>query len=263
MASDAAAHLDAPHSDPAEDRRARARGVSADLEAIFGQPEREDATSQANSAPTGPTRGPLSGLMGRRAPAVETHRGLSLASVGALAAAALAGVAAGSLIVKPKPHAAAPSAAPALPRPDALPIEMAPPVQTPQAADASLAAPSPPIPAMALAPPPAASPRRAAVKRTRAKGTCCSYAEVKAADRRLRQAYAEAIRAGAPRTTIVSARERWETTRRRAAHDPARLVAGYRSIAADLQRASVHRRERAAPHAIRTRFHPRYPAWWW
>ena len=215
MASDAVSHLGLPLQDPA---------VSADLEAIFGRPPPTSGVARPRAARVAkaPGAGEAQGL-----------RRLSAASLGALAAAALAGIAAGSLLVK------APGRTPATPAPPpaALPVEMLPPLQTPQAADAALAA-------VAMAPVEThAAPISAAtgaVHTVRHAARPHTYAQVVAADHRLRAAYAAAIRAGAPRAILVADRERWVSLRRRAAHDPVRLVAGYDAIARDLDQAAVH-----------------------
>lgn len=251
MASDTAARFDAPRHNSDDERRERARSVSADLEAIFGQPLAGAAQTRAKT---------VSAARAPRGEAAPGHR-LSAASMGALAAAALAGLAAGSLLMKPVSPAKTAASHPA-----ALPVEMTSGVTAPQTAEATLPEPGPLAPTRApsyalAAPPPAPGPARS-VRRVRAREACCTYAEVQAADRHLRQAYAGAIRAGAPRSVIVEARDRWAAARRRAAHDPARLVASYRAIAGDLTRASARTRAHA-PRTIRARFHPRYSAWWW
>jgi uncharacterized protein len=126
----------------------------------------------------------------------------------------------------------------------------------PQAPDAAVPAPAAPTPVKAARPM-----RTHALPKARTARACCSYAQVQAADRRLRTAYAVAVRAGVSRGEIAAARDRWSTTRRRAAHDPVRLVATYRDIADDLNRAAT--RTRAHPARLRrARFEPRYTAWW-
>lgn len=239
MASDAVSHLGLPLRDPA---------VSADLEAIFGRPPPASGAARPRAARVGKARG-----------AGEAHglRRLSAASLGALAAAALAGIAAGSLLVK------APGKTPATPapHPGALRVEMLPPLQTPQAADAALAA-------VALAPvethaaPISAAHTVRTVHAVRHAARPRTYAQVVAADRRLRAAYAAAIRAGAPRALLVEDRDRWASLRRGAAHDPARLVAGYDAIARDLDHAAARSHARPMRTAAHGRFRPRFPAWW-
>src|SRR5947209_5713988 len=96
MASDAASPIGLPLHDPAGgERRDRARSVSADLEAIFGEARLAPAEPRARRVAHPP-----------RAPG-ERPRRLSAASLGGLAAAALAGIAAGALLVQ-APHSPAP-----------------------------------------------------------------------------------------------------------------------------------------------------------
>jgi len=245
MASDTASELLSPPPDAraAEGRAQRARTVSADLEAIFGQTRATVVEPRARRMTPGARRGP-------DAP----PRRLSAASLGGLAAAALAGVAAGALLMKPIDRTQPPPKA----HPAALPVEMVPPLQTPQAADAALAAavlvPMTPAPAVRTA----SAPKPAAARRAHS-----SYAQVQAADRRLRAAYEAAIRAGAPRAVLVSSRDRWAQIRRRAAHDPERLIAGYGDLARDLDRDAA--RNRGGPVQVserHSRWKPRFRAWW-
>lgn len=243
MASDAASQLGIPSQDPipgASERRDRARSVSADLEAIFGQPRPVETPARARPVGRAPRRD-----------SEDAPRRLSAATLGGLAAAALAGIAAGSLLVK-VPHRAAPSAAAsgnALPHRGPLPVEMVPPPQIPQASDAALAAPAETAEALAPARHAQAKPRHAGP----------SAETVRAADRRLRTAYEAAIRAGAPRRLLVDSRDRWASARRREARDPAKLVASYNAIAADLTRAAAHSHNRPARRSL---FHPRFASWW-
>jgi len=241
MASDAASSFGLPLHDPAGgERRDRARSVSADLEAIFGETQAVPLEPYDRRVARTP-----------RAPSDRVRR-LSAASLGGLAAAALAGIAAGALIVQ-APHGSAPP--PVRPHPEAIPVEMVPPLQTPQAADAAMAgaAPveAPPAgPVMVAAAP---TPRHVRVRHA------ANYAQVQAADRRLRAAYSAAIRAGAPRTILVADRDRWAALRRRAGRDPAGLVAGYGELARDLDRGHAREIRASAP---RGRFHPRFRPWW-
>ena len=217
MASDAASTLNDPLA--SAERRERARSVASDLEAIFG--EREVA-SRPQRRVARPIRGVRDGTAGPKR--------LSAASMGGIAAAALAGIAAGALLVK---GPARPDKSPT--HPAALPIELVPAPSTPQASDAALAAPDQPLD-VRPAPPPALPRATAPAERSQPRGTA-SRADIMAADRRLRAAYATAIRAGVPRSTLAEHRDRWSSVRRRDAHDPGRLVASYRDIAADLNRA--------------------------
>lgn len=239
MASDAA--LSSPDAFGAE-RRARALAVDDELSAIFGaaQPAADVRATAAR------------GVAGRRRPPSDGASRFSAASLGAIGAAALAGIAAGVLMVRApgKPAPSAPT------HPAALPVQLVPPAETPQAADAELAGPSISLPTIAKPPQPSAAPwshapRPATVRR-----------DVASADRRLRAAYAAAIRAGVARSTLAQERDRWASARRRNAGEPERLVIAYRDIAGDLNREAAHAHKRGAGSERRFRFHPRFPAWW-
>lgn len=259
MASEAAPHLDATDDGPASpagERLSRAHEVSAELEAIFGKavPEgRALAPSPVHAQPARRRRRPRDG---------DGSQTVSLTSIGAVLAAALVGIAGGSLLGRAQ-HARPAAAAPAAPsHPASLPIETLPPIQPPQEIDAALSVPQAADEAPAK-PVVRARPTRTHVRAThrlRAAHACCSVAEVQAADRSLRAAYADAVRSGVPRGEIVAARNRWSAARRHAPHDPARVVASYHEITDDLNRAS--RRARTYARAESGRFHPRYAAWW-
>jgi hypothetical protein len=237
----------------------RAREVSADLEAIFGQPAQlpmpaSHARSEVASRRPGPR---------------EAARRNNMASVGVVSAAALAGVAIGSLLAHVPQFArppflafaeSAPQPQPEPPRPATLPVLVAPPSQAPQqVVDVPVAtAPEP----TAAKPKPRKVRTHARTPRPARPGYA-SYAQVQAADRELRDAYAVAIRKGVPRSEIMEARDRWSAARHRAAHDPLRLVDDYRDIAHDLNRASDRTYARQDAHQDRGgRFQPRYAAWW-
>lgn len=254
MASDPAPPLESLEPSLLAARRAESRAVAADLESIFGPPP-----ADAESAPRPAGRG------GPEHPVIAP-RGSRLGVAGALAAAAFLGVAAGAFVmtasgdVRPKPPAERP----------ALRVELA------QAPGPPSPGPIDPRPLQTLAPQPAAAPiavaqpvaqvsapvRRAARK---APVPCCSYAQMAAADRRLRRAYSGAVRAGAPRLLLVSYRDQWETLRRKGARDPRGLVTGYRRLASDLDRAAARARSsRYGPSrvAARSPWRPRYAPWW-
>jgi hypothetical protein len=209
-----------PFNDPlaTAERTGRARAVQADIEGILGEPV------PASARPLGAAR------VDRRPRDAGSRRRVSMASLGGVAAAALAGLAAGTLLMRsPKP---APAPVAAKPHPAALPIEIAPPVQTPQAADAAQAHAAPR--AAVVEAPAAATPAA-----PRAKAAHAGHVSVRSADRRLRAAYAQAIRAGVPRALLAEDRDRWASARRRFAHDPARLIAAYESLTRDLDRAAA------------------------
>lgn len=69
-----------------------------------------------------------------------------------------------------------------------------------------------------------------------------------AADRRLRRAYASAVRAGAPRSVLIDYRDDWQRLRRRAPREPRLVAARYDQMASELQHLA-HRRSvaHAAP----------------
>jgi hypothetical protein len=58
------------------------------------------------------------------------------------------------------------------------------------------------------------------------------------ADRRLRHAYRNAVRAGVPRPALVSYRNRWAELRRGAGRNPARTAQDYRKLEMALSRAA-------------------------
>ncbi|HEX3700168.1 MAG TPA: hypothetical protein VHV27_05780 [Phenylobacterium sp.] len=241
MASDIASEFAFPLQDQtaAAERSGRARSVSAELETIFGRV----APGAASRARPRVARSPHPGGTARRR--------ISAASLGALGAAALAGLAAGTLLMRRPPP-------PAKPHPAALPVEMVAPAQTPQAADAALAAPvaAPGEAAVAQARPASPPPAARHVRPAR------SYAALKAADHRLRAAYSAAIRAGVPRARLAEDRDRWASVRRRDASDPVRMTATYASLARDLDRAAAEARRPARRAPRRSFFHPRFLPWW-
>lgn len=221
-----AVESEVPRPDDAAARAALSRQIGAEMDAIF---------AGVRLAEAGPTRAYT------RMAANDLHRrgGPRLASLGAIAAAALVGVAGGALIGRsPDPRPRTAQVALATPAP-VLPIE----VRTPEPA---------PLPQTTLLPTvdpalvPAATRPKPAV--TRAAHSCaagrCTRAEVMAADRRLRAAYARAIRAGVPRRVLVNYRDRWARLRWTSSDEPHRLVDGYRLLASGLARAAQDERGR-------------------
>jgi hypothetical protein len=212
-----------PEAFPSRSPADLSRTVAADLEGIFAGFQ---GASPRSGAPS-----PARRLAPRRAGA------LRLPMIGGVAAAALAGVAVGSMLGEraspPAPSLAAgpaPNVIQPSPRP-AAPLSPAPPVQLAAA----------PKPAPVEAEPEVKKPvvKASAVKRKpksppRATRRHASRSEVLAADRRLRRAYASAIRAGVPRPVLVSYRNRWDRLRRSAWDEPARLVRGYGALTRDL-----------------------------
>jgi hypothetical protein len=249
----ATADMRAERIDPAARRPAPARAeVSADLEAIFGR-----APAGAPAARPRPRRR-MDPDPGSRAP--------PLAALGGLAAAACLGVAGGALLMT----GTAGTPRSAEPRPT-LPVEVA--QVAPAAATAPPMDPFATVGAAPAAKPPALHRADAPKRRARSHAApprrdaaCCAYADVQTADRRLRQAYSAAIRAGVSRPTLVSYRDRWAELRRRHAHEPRRLVTGYGALASDLHQATARalRRppEQRQRYASRRPWRPRYAPWW-
>jgi hypothetical protein len=221
--------------------------VADDLAGIF--PESAGAPE--------PRRLRLGGRARTRAEQTSGRRAPRAARLGALAAVALVGVSAGAVLTKlparkaePAPPAAArqiaivqgPPAQPALAPLATLPINRPAPVTTPVAAPVT-PAPAPTVKRIAAH----AKPARRAPRLVTASTACgrggCSRATVLAADARLRRAYAGALHAGVSQRALLDYRDRWWALRRRAPHEPARVVAGYRQMAAELDRMAARQRK--------------------
>lgn len=228
-----------------------ARSVAEDLEAIF--PHR----SRTQGAPALRLR-----VGAGRAGGTAHARPVGYASaVGALAAAALAGVSAGALLgpgpVALRPQPGLQVKAPALPSPGPLPagpLHARPPrilaaaPQSPASARATLH--------KASARRPAAQRRHAVMaRRARCHGASCRAPSVMQADARLRHAYAEARRAGVSSTVLADYRDRWDSLRRRAPREPSLVAARYGAMADDLDRM-------AARHAVERERAPRHVGPW-
>jgi len=227
-------------------RDERSRAVSDELQQIFGE-----AAPAAEPAAVRPSA--VKGV-----PLGRPRRRLSPGLAGGLAAVALVGVAAMALADR-APREAAPART--------LPVQVAAATPAPAPQPARPVAPaaaqlaSLPTPAPAAQPEPAvqkavarAKPRaeRPKVVRTKSSasssrgGRCaglggeararCLYPAVIRADRRLRSAYASAVRAGAPRAVLVEYRREWAGLRRAANRDPGRVIAGYQAMASELDR---------------------------
>jgi hypothetical protein len=203
------------------DRRGLARSVASDLEGIFAPEAATRSTTPSavrRVAGRGDARGP--------------------ATIGALLVAGLLGVTAGSLLMK-APGFSKPNPVMAAATPQAAPLQGYPWSPEPFAplVPAMVQPVSAPAPARVEAPRPAKVARKPAKPRS-APGCRrgCTYAEVMAADRRLRRAYAGAIRAGVSRGALVSYRNRWAQLRPRARYEPQRVVVGYGALASDLDR---------------------------
>jgi hypothetical protein len=201
---------------PANDQGSTlARSVSRDMDAIFA------AAPPPAAAP--PARPRVRTLARPQSPPSRSR----IAGIGAVIAAALAGVVLGSILLKPHVAPRTPSApALALAVPGATALPALP--RSVEAAPAARPAAAKPQPVQASRP---VTVRRAAASR----------GEVMAADRRLRAAYHRAARAHVPRATLVSIRNRWAAMRSRS---PARVVAGYASLTRELEQATRRRGRR-------------------
>lgn len=62
----------------------------------------------------------------------------------------------------------------------------------------------------------------------------CMRPQILAADRQLRDAYDDAVRAGVERQVLVHYRRQWSIMRQRAISDPRSVAAGYRQMAEEL-----------------------------
>lgn len=70
----------------------------------------------------------------------------------------------------------------------------------------------------------------------------CLRPDILDADRRLRRAYAEAIRQGVERPFLVEHQRRWARLRKQAIRDPDDVLEGYGELAGALERLSIHGR---------------------
>lgn len=70
----------------------------------------------------------------------------------------------------------------------------------------------------------------------------CMRPDILDADRRLRRAYAEAIRQGVERRFLIEHQRRWARLRNRAIRDPDHVLEGYGELAGALERLSLHGR---------------------
>ena len=215
------------------------------------------------------------GLPGRTAPvgsrslaakpefARRSNRGLAI-SVAAVAVLGAVGV--GAIIMRAKPPSAvtvAPSAPPALPRtatPGGLPPASATPVPAPAPAQASAAASVSAAGPHHKAGAPAAHARVHALGSrpyTGVKAPLCPRGEgcraaVLDADRRLREAYAGAVRAGVSGKVLAAYRDRWAERREQAASRPASLVKSYGLLTQELRQEADEARGEYRPAAHRS-----------
>lgn len=223
--------IEALEPPPLAARRAEAREVSTDLEAIFGT-----AAPSAGAAAARAPRRPVGG-------SAPPPRATRLATLGGLAAAACLGLAGGAYITRTSTHMG-PAAEPSR----AIPVEVAQIAQpTPGPIDPLVTLDPQPQVTAALTPVVRKAhtprPHHAASPRIRKReDRCCASSDMWSADRRLRRAYSAAVRAGVPRPILVSYRDRWASVRRERAHQPRRLVEGYGRLASGLDRAAARAR---------------------
>ena len=199
--------------------------MAQDFEAIFG-----DARLAHGGGAVARVRGARAAEP-RPSPRRSSPR---LAAVGAFAAAALAGLAAGTVLMQPDPPVA-PAEQPLQVVTNEPLLTTAPVPSTPLSTGLeNLPAP------VVMAPPPriqrasAPAPIRTERPKTAGCGQRCSYDEVMAADRRLRAAYARAARSGVSRAELVAYRRQWDRMRRADSDRPQRLVRGYGSMTSEL-----------------------------
>lgn len=122
------------------------------------------------------------------------------------------------------------------------PVEATQPAKKPtpeEAAEATEAKPAPTEPATQSDEAPQAA---AACEGDRLERAWCMRHDILEADRRLRGAYAEAIRQGVERKFLVTHQRRWTRLRNLAAQDPNGVLEGYAELAGDLERLSIHGR---------------------
>jgi hypothetical protein len=195
--------------------------------------ELEDIFLDATGLPSGP---PPEAAPSRRAQALSrassSRSRNAPGAIGVLVAVGLAGLAAGTVLVR-TPH---PAAAQAAVQPSIAVAAL--PAQAP----ATALTDTPQMHrAVALVPR-----RRSEIHATRATRVACrhrcSHTDLMAADRRLRAAYSRAVDAGVPRPVLVAYRNRWANLRHDAVYQPGRVAMGYGAMAGDLNRMADRRR---------------------
>lgn len=162
-------------------------------------------------------------------------------TLGAIAAAALLGVAAGAMIGhEPAPARRDPPPvvqASAAPSPGPPPVGRSPATVPPlQAAASEVETPAPARLRKVVARPAAAQHRPPA--RAHPISTCvgpdCRPPSVTAADERLRRAYDSAVDAGVSRNVLDDYHDQWEQLRHQAPHEPGAVAARYHALAGEL-----------------------------
>lgn len=137
----------------------------------------------------------------------------------------------------PSPAPAAAAIEPTVVTP--APVKSQPPAKPPAAAAITEAKPPNVEPAAQTGGPPQAA---AECEGDRLERAWCMRHDILEADRRLRGAYAEAIRQGVERRFLVAHQRRWTRLRNLAAQDPSGVLEGYAELAGDLERLSIHGR---------------------
>ena len=189
--------------------------VSAELEAIFPEVSRAGPDTASSSKVRGVTGAP--------------RRRIPFAAVGAVVAAGLLGLTAGSALIRPA-GGPAPAASPTPQPPATDRVAVASPPATLLAeADAPLAV----LEQSPVAKPSRHNPRAGALAPSRRHA---GYGDLLAADRRLRAAYSRAVGAGVSRRVLIAYHDRWEDLRHDANWKPDRVAAGYGAMTADLDR---------------------------
>ncbi|WP_395674322.1 hypothetical protein [Phenylobacterium sp.] len=219
--------------------------VAADLGEIFRLPQVEAARQPAH----------VQTYVGETEAAASSRR----SRYGGLAAAALAGLAVGAVLMgtsrEPAPVQApvtapveaviAPSAAPPAPRVIVTAAATAPaPDRTEAPPRAAAKAPKVQKAVQTGPAPKAKRVKRPELRRVSAEGcgrlrgdalARCAYPDVLAADRRLRRAYEDAADAGVGSDELADYRSRWASLRRRANRDPGLVIESYSLMAGDLR----------------------------
>jgi hypothetical protein len=224
--------------------------VAADLEAVFLKAPslRKNAGSADDLAARTPVRRKIFAF-----PEKRTSRS-SPATLGVIAAAALVGLGAGAMMKRSVASAAGPATAAqtvpsyyvsTLPAPPPIRLD-AEPIRMPVAASAPIISETGAQASKAKAKP-ARTTKAAAASRSRTEDSgaacgqsrrsanACRYDQVLAADRRLRQVYQRAVRAGVSHAVLVDYRDAWSQASRRAAKNPQSAVRRYEALGEELE----------------------------
>ena len=223
---------------PVPSHRPAVGSVASEMEAIFVA-----ATGLPSRPRTEPAPRPKARFL---SPSAPSARKPAQGVAGALAAAALAGVALGA-ILSGSPlalHRSASAPAPAaVAAPERLPVSTGAPYAPEPTLTVPLAVERRGL--QRAVSPAVARPVVRQIAHRSAGDACraarCTHSELMAADRRLRVAYAKAVRAGVPRPVLVSYRNRWASLRHDAVDRPNQVANGYGAMAGDLNRMAQRR----------------------